>query len=63
MSGKHNAQIAKIISAWGESGAGHRVVLKAVAERQGLCEDEIEKLYEGKSDVKLKVPSTLRAAV
>ena len=41
---KHNAQVAKIISALGESGAGRRAVLKAVAERQGVCEDETEKL-------------------
>ena len=53
-----------MFSALGASGAGRRVVLKAVAARRGICDpDEIEKMYEGKSDAKLKLPGNFRAAV
>ena len=60
ISEKHNAQVAKMGSALGESCAGRRAVLKAVANRQGVCDlDEIENI-EGKSDVILKFPGNLR---
>ena len=59
-----NAQVARLINTLGESGAGKRAVLKAIAERQGVVDpDELEKLYEGKSDVKLHVPQNLRMAM
>ena len=61
---ERNAQVARLINALGESGAGRRAVLKAVAERQGVDDpSELEKLYEGKSDIKLQVPPNLRAAM
>ena len=57
----HNLQIAKIIDLLGKTGAGRRAILKAVAEKQGVTDEmELERLYEGKSDVKLRVPVGLR---
>ena len=54
---QHNAQVARPINAPGESGAGRRAILNAVAERQGgHTPNELERPHEGKSEVKLKVP-------
>ena len=45
-----NAQVARLINVLGETGAGRRAVLKAVAMQQGINdEDELEKLYSGTS--------------
>ena len=39
----HNEQVARLINALGESGAGRRAILWAIATRQGIeDEDEIE---------------------
>ena len=35
----HNVRVAFLIEALGESGAGRRAVLRAIAEMQGLTED------------------------
>ena len=46
-SGEHNAQVAKMISALGENGAGRgrRVVPRATAERQGkFSEEEVDEI-------------------
>ena len=63
---KHNGEVAKLIDALGESGAGRRAVLKAIAGKQHIPitdEDELEKLYDGTSDRKLQVPPTIRDAL
>ena len=61
---KHSVQVVKFISALGESGAGRRAVLKDVADRRGIDDpDDLEKLFGGKSDVDLKIPTDLRAAM
>ena len=45
----------------GESGAGRRAILTAIAEKQGILDPaEIEKLQTGKSNTKLHVPAGLR---
>ena len=60
----HNQQIAKLISALGESGAGRRAILRAVASNQGVHdEDELEDLLHGRSTRKLQVPPGLREAL
>ena len=61
---RHNDDVAKIIGVLGGSGVGRRAILKAVAGLQGISsEDELERLYEGKSESKLKVPRSLRGAM
>ena len=48
----------------GQFGAGRRAVLKALAERQGITSDEqLDALDEGRSDVKLRVPISMRHAL
>ena len=60
----HNSEVAKIIDVLGSSGVGRRAVLKAVAGTQGITsEDELERLYDGASQEKLKVPRSLRKAM
>ncbi len=60
----HNEQIAKLISALGESGSGRRAILRAVAGNQGVHdEDELEDLLHGRSTRKLQVPPGLREAL
>jgi hypothetical protein len=45
----------------GQTGEGRRAVLRAVAEKQGITrEDDLEKLYSGKSEKKLTVPRDMR---
>ena len=57
-------QVAKVLSTLGQSGAGRRAIIKAVAERQGVVdEDALEEMYAGKSDIKLKVSLALREAM
>ena len=57
----HNAEIAKLIDKLGAFGAGRRAILKAIAEQQGVNdEDELERLIDGSSSVKLKVPLSMR---
>ena len=57
----HNLEVAKLIETLGKCGSGRRAIVKAIAERQGIIdEDQLESLYAGSSDVKLKVPSHLR---
>jgi hypothetical protein len=59
--GGHNAQVTRILGILGETGAGRRAIIKAIADRQGIVdEDIIEELYSGKSDVKLRVPPAMR---
>ena len=60
----HNSEVARIIDVLGSSGVGRRAVLKAVANTMGITpEDELERLYEGTSQEKLKVPKSLRKAM
>ena len=48
----------------GQSGAGRRAILRAVAEKQGITEeDDLEDLYSGKSGRKLDVPHEFRSAL
>ena len=47
----------RLIAALGSNGAGRRAIIKAVAGQQGITEDdELERLYSGNSEVKLKAP-------
>ena len=60
----NNVQIARILSILGGSGEGRRAIIRAVAERQGITdEDIIEELYGGQSDVKLRVPLEMRTTM
>ena len=60
----HNEQVASLINALGESGAGRRAILRAVATRQGIeDEDDIEDLLHGRSKRRLQVPPGLREAM
>ena len=57
----HNGQVASLINALGEIGAGRRAMLRAVATRQGIDdEDDVEDLLHGRSERKLQVPPGLR---
>ena len=61
---KHNLQVLHMIEALGKHGSGKRAVVKALAARQGIVdEDQLELLYSGSPGVKLKVPSLLRQAL
>ena len=57
-----NTQVAKLIAALGSTGeSGKRAVLEAIARKQGIDDaTEVDKILEGKSDVKLQVPRHLR---
>ena len=47
----HNEQVASLINALGESGAGRRAILRAVATRQGMdVKNDIEDLLHGRSE-------------
>ena len=61
---EHNEQVAKLISALGDSSAGRRAILKAVAERQGIDDpDIVEDMLHNRSDQKIDVPVGLRGAL
>ena len=61
---EHNETVAKLFGALGESGAGRRVIRRAVAARQGIVDEEdVEDLLHGRSDHKLQVPPGLREAL
>ena len=61
---EHNETVAKLIGALGESGAGRRAILRAVAERQGIVDaDEVEDLLHGRGEQRLQVPPGLREAL
>ena len=63
MNDEHNAQVARLINALGENGAGRRAVLTAVAAKQGIDNsDDIEDLLHDRSDRKIEVPIGLRTA-
>ena len=47
--GDHRLRVARLVEALGESGAGRLAVLQAIAEKQGLTEDETENLMSGKA--------------
>ena len=48
----------------GESGAGRRAILTAVAERQGITDDnDIVEMLKGTSKLKLQAPPGLREAL
>ena len=54
----------RLIAALGSNGAGRRAIIKAVAGQQGITEDdELERLYSGNSEVKLKAPRHVRQAM
>ena len=60
----HNEQVARLINGLGESGAGRRAILRAIAIRQGIeDEDEIEDILHGRSERKLDAPPGLREAL
>ena len=60
----HNDQVAKIIACLGETTSGRRAVIKAVAERKGIVDpEELEHIYEGNSNAKLRVPQVLRGTL
>ena len=60
----HNEQVARLINALGESGARRRAILRAIATRQGINdEDEIEDIHHGRSERKLDAPLGLREAL
>ena len=60
----HNGQVGKLLAALGSSGSGRRAMIKAIAEQQGIVDaDKIEKLFDGTSDEKLRVPMELRSAL
>ena len=61
---EHNEQVAKLISALGDSSAGRRAILKAVAERQGIDDpDIVEDMLHNRSDQRIDVPVGLRGAL
>ena len=61
---KENEQVAKLIVALGSLKSGKKTILKAVAERLGITDDEeIQSMVEGKSETKLRVPRDLRSAL
>ena len=61
---KQNEQVARLIVALGSAKSGKLAILKAVAERLGIVdEDEMHKMMEGTSDTKLQVPHELRPAL
>ena len=54
----------RLITALGSNGAGRRAIIKAAAGQQGITEDDdLERLYSGKSEVKLKAPRYVRQAM
>ena len=60
----HNEQVASLINALGESGAGRRAIVRAVVTREGIDdESNIEDLLDGRSEHKLQVPPGLREAL
>ena len=47
----------RLITELGSNGVGRRAIIKAVAGQQGITEDDdLERLYAGRSEVKLKAP-------
>ena len=57
---KVNDQVLKLIDALGKHGAGRRAVLKALAQKQGIDDEEtLELLYSGKTKLK-QVPRDIR---
>ena len=61
---EHNEQVAQLINALGESGAGRRAILRAIATPQGIeDEDEIEDILHGRFERKLDAPPGLREAL
>ena len=60
----HNEQVARLINALGESGAGRRAILRAIATCQGISdEDEIEDIIHGRAERQLDAPPGLREAL
>lgn len=58
---EHNRQVAALTGHLGMTGEGRRAVIRAVAERQGITEDdELEKMFDGRSTSKLRVPIEMR---
>ncbi len=61
-----NAQVAKLIVALGDSDSGKMAILKAIAERHGVVDDEsLRKLASGEApdSDRLHVPGHLRVAM
>ena len=57
----HNEQILKVIDTLGKHGSGRRAIVRAIAEKQGIVdEDQLQLLYSGSPGIKLKVPNALR---
>ena len=61
---QQNLAVVRLISALGELGSGRRAVLKAIAEKQGITDKfDLDRLEDGTAEVKLQVPSHLRAVL
>ena len=54
----HNVQVMRLITTLGSNGAGRPAIIKAVTA--GHHEDDVERLYSGQSEVKLKAPKYVR---
>ena len=54
----------RLITALGRNGARRRAIIKALAGQQGITgDDDLERLYSGQSEVKLKVSKYVRQAM
>ena len=57
-------QTMRSITALSSNGVGSRAIIKAVAGQHGITgDDDVERLYSGLSEVKLKAPKYVRQAV
>jgi hypothetical protein len=57
----HSRQVIKLIDILGQTGAGRRAVVKALAAKQRIeGDDELEEVYSRKSEHKLVVPRSMR---
>ena len=55
-----NDQVLRLIIALGRNGSGRRAIIKALADRQGIVdEDELEQLYSGRARLR-EVPRSMR---
>ena len=64
MADAHNRQVINRIDVLGQTGAGKRAVVKALAAKQGIEDDsELERLYSGSSEQKLVVPRGMRGTL
>ena len=56
--------MVRLTNALAENGAGRRAIFKAEAGQQGITDDEdLERLYESKSEIELEAPKHVRRAM